>query len=115
VDGYKRNIVSLPKHHIRINRVFATLMRPIVRNTECAVYGSRPPIASPPGSSPPERPGLEKITSQPCSDATCPCNTASSTLSCLFQQKERDKAEVSTSRGGTGASCVRTWLTRDIV
>jgi len=36
-------------------------------------------------------------------------------LSCLFQQKERDKAEVSTSRGGTGGSCVRTWLTRDIV
>ena len=35
VDGYKRNIVSLPKHHIRISRVFATLMRPIVRNTEC--------------------------------------------------------------------------------
>ena len=35
VDGYKRNIVSLPKHHIRISRVFAALMRPIVRNTEC--------------------------------------------------------------------------------
>ena len=35
VDGYKRNIVSLPKHHIRISLVFATLMRPIVRNTEC--------------------------------------------------------------------------------
>jgi len=35
VDGYKRNIVSLPKHHIWISRVFVTLMRPIVRNTEC--------------------------------------------------------------------------------
>jgi len=35
VDGYKRNIVSLPKHHIRISRVFAIMMRPIVRNTEC--------------------------------------------------------------------------------
>ena len=35
VDWYKRNIVSLPKHHIRISRVFATLMRPIVRNTKC--------------------------------------------------------------------------------
>jgi hypothetical protein len=34
-------------------------------------------------------------------------NTCSSTLSCLFQQTERDKAEVSTSRGGTGARCVR--------
>jgi len=44
-----------------------------------------------------------------------PCNTASSTLSCLFQQKERDKAEVSTSRGGKGARCVRPWLTRDVV
>ena len=44
-----------------------------------------------------------------------PCNTATSTLSCLFQQKERDKAEVSTSTGGTGARCVRPWLTSDIV
>ena len=35
VNGYKRNIVSLPKHHIRISRVFASLMKPIVRNTEC--------------------------------------------------------------------------------
>jgi len=35
VEGYKINIVSLPKHHIRISRVFATLMRPIVWNTEC--------------------------------------------------------------------------------
>jgi len=26
---------SLPNHHIRISRAFATLMRPIVRNTEC--------------------------------------------------------------------------------
>jgi len=60
-------------------------------------------------------PVLKIIMSQPCSDAICPCNTASSTLSCLFQQKERDKAEVSTSRGGTGRSFVRTWLTRDTV
>jgi len=37
------------------------------------------------------------------------------TLSCPFQQKERDKAEENTSRGGTGARCVRPWLTRDIV
>jgi len=76
---------------------------------------TQPPIASKPGSSPPERPGLDNITSQTWSDATCPCNTASSTLSCLSQQKERDKAEVSTSRGGTEARCVRPWLTRDIV
>jgi len=76
---------------------------------------TQPLIASTPGSSPPERPGPHNITSQPWSDTTCPCNTASSTLSCLFQQKERDKAEVSTSRGGTEARCVRPWLTRDIV
>ena len=36
-------------------------------------------------------------------------------LSGWFIQKERDKAEVSTWRGGTGASCVRPWLTRNIV
>ena len=35
VDWYNRNIFCLPKHHIRISRVFATLMRPIVRNTGC--------------------------------------------------------------------------------
>jgi len=76
---------------------------------------TQPPIASTPGSSPPERPGPDNSTSQPWFDATCPCNTASSTSSCLFQQKERDEAEVSTSSDGTGARCVRTWLTRGIV
>jgi len=39
---------------------------------QCAVYGSRPPIALKPGSSSPERYGLNNITSQPWSDATCP-------------------------------------------
>ena len=39
VDGYKRNIVNLLKHHIRFSRVFATLMRPIVRKTECDPLG----------------------------------------------------------------------------
>ena len=68
---------------------------------------TQPPVASKPGSSPPERPSLDNFPNQPWSDATCPCYTASSTLSCLLQQKERDKAEVSTSRGGTGARCVR--------
>ena len=35
-DGYNKNIFCLPKHRIRISRVFATLiMRPIVRNTGC--------------------------------------------------------------------------------
>jgi len=76
---------------------------------------TQPPITSTPGSSPLEQPGPDNITSQPWSEATCLCNTASSTLSCLFQQKERDKAEVNTSRGGAGASCVRPWLTRDII
>ena len=75
------------------------------------VLNLRSAIASKPGSSPPERPGPDNITGQPWSDATCLCNTTSSTLSCLFQQKERDKAEVRTSRGSTGARCVRPWLT----
>ena len=35
VDGYNRNIFSLPKHHIQISRAFATLVRPIVPNTGC--------------------------------------------------------------------------------
>jgi len=40
---------------------------------------------------------------------------ASSTWSCLFKQKERDKVEVSTWWGSTGQSYLRPWLTRDIV
>jgi len=48
---------------------------------------------------PSETTGSRQSTSQPWSEAKCTCNTASSTLSCLFQQKERDKAEVSTSAG----------------
>jgi len=35
VDGYNRNIFSLPKHHIRMSRAFETLVRPMVRNTGC--------------------------------------------------------------------------------
>jgi len=46
---------------------------------ESAVYGSRPPIASKPDSSSPERPGLDNITSQPWSKATCLCTTSAST------------------------------------
>ena len=65
------------------------------------------PITSTPGSSPPERPGPDNITGKPWSDATCPCYAASSILSCLFQQKERDKAEASTLRGSTVARCAR--------
>jgi len=45
---------------------------------ESAVYGSRPLIASKPDSSPPERPDLDNITSQPWSEATCPSITSAS-------------------------------------
>jgi len=76
---------------------------------------TQPPIDSKPGSSPLERPGPDNITGQPWSDAMCPCNIASSTVPCLFHQKELDKAEVRTSRGSTGERCLRQWLTRDIV
>ena len=41
-----RNIFSLQKHHIRISRVFATLMRPIVRNTECDPLAFTTPIGA---------------------------------------------------------------------
>jgi len=75
----------------------------------------RPLIASKPSPSSPERPGLDNIPSQPWSDPTCPRATASSTLSCCFRLKQRDKWEVSTIRGSTRAICVRPWLTRDIV
>ena len=76
-----------------------------------AVYGSRPLITSKPGSSSPERPGLDNITSQPWSDPTCPRATAFCTLSCCFRPKHRDKGEVSTIRGSTMEICVRPWLT----
>ena len=46
VDGYKRNIVSLPKHRIWISCVFATLMRPIVRNTECDPLVFKTPVGA---------------------------------------------------------------------
>ena len=45
---------------------------------QCAVYGSRPPIASRPGSSCPDQYNLNNITSQPWSDATCPRITSNS-------------------------------------
>jgi len=38
------------------------------------------------------------ITGKPWSDATCPCTTASSTLFCLFEQKERDEGSYSACR-----------------
>ena len=45
--------------------------------------------------------GLDHITSQPSSHATCPCTTASRTLSCLSKHQERDKAQVRTWSSGT--------------
>jgi len=47
------------------------------------------------------------MTSQLWSDTTCLHTIASNTLSCFCKQKERDKVEVSTWRGSTGASYVR--------
>ena len=82
---------------------------------ECAVYGSRTPISSTPGSSSPEWPGLDNKTSQPWSVATCPCTTSWSayfrllTLFWLKKTRQRTRSSV------TGARCVRPWLTRDIV
>ena len=47
VDGYNRNIFSLPKNHIRISRAFATW--PIVRNTGCdPLFFTTPLILSKP-------------------------------------------------------------------
>ena len=59
---------------------------------------------------PSEEPCLDNTTSQPWSHATCPCSSFSSPLSCLFQQKEPDKAEVSTWKCCTGTCCIRPWL-----
>jgi len=77
-------------------------------------YGSRPLISSTPGSSNPERPGLDNTTSEPWSDATWPCTTASSAqvFVTLFLFK---KTRQSTKSGCTGASCGRPWLTHHIV
>ena len=61
---------------------------------ESTVYGSRPPIASKPDSSPPERPGLDNSTSQPWSQATCPCTTSASAylrFVTIFVRKDKTK------------------------
>jgi len=81
----------------------------------CAVYGSRPLIASTPGLSPPERPSLDNSSSQSCSDATCPYSTASSTLSCLLKPKERDKAEKKWYMGKLRHTMVDSWYCLDRV
>jgi len=73
---------------------------------------SWPLIASKPGSSPPEPSGLKITTSQPLSDTTCPHPTSDSVyfrFVTLFSSKRTGQ---STKSDGTGASCVRLWLTR---
>ena len=61
---------------------------------EYAVHGTRPPIASGPGLSPPERPGLNYTTSQLWSDTICPRTTSWSAylrLSHSFCLRRQDK------------------------
>ena len=73
---------------------------------ECAVYSSRPPIASAPGSSPPERPVPDNATSQVWSDATCPCTTSWSSYFRFVTLFLFEKTRQNTRSSGTGASCV---------
>jgi len=87
----------------------------IVGCWESAVYGFRPLIASKSDSSPPERPSLDNTTSHPCSEVTYPCITSSSVHIRFFTIFLFEKTRRSTRSGSTGASCVRPWLTRDIV
>jgi len=82
---------------------------PILKQS--AVYVSQSLIASKPGSSPPRRPGLDNITSQPWSDATCPRRTSDSAYFPFVSKTKRQ----STKSGSTGAGWVRPWLTRGIV
>jgi len=85
---------------------------------ESAVYGSRPLIASKPDLSPPERPDLDdldNITCQTWSEATCPCTTSANAYLRFVTVLLLEKTRQSTRSGGTGARCVRLWLTRDIV
>jgi len=76
---------------------------------------TQPPIASTPGPSPPERPGLDNTTSQSWSDATCPCTTSFSAYFRFVTLFLLKKTRQSTRSGVTGARCLRPWLTRDIV
>jgi len=69
---------------------------------QSAVYVSRPLIASKPGSSPLNRPGLDNITSQPWSDATCPRRTSDNAyfpFVTLFESKHQDKVQKAVARG----------------
>jgi len=74
-------------------------------------------ITSKPGSSPPERPGLDNITFEPWSDATCPYTTSSSAYLRFVMHVlcEKTSQSLSIRVGGTGPSCIRPWLTRNFV
>jgi len=69
---------------------------------ESAVYGSRPPIASKPDSSPSERPDLNNITSQPWSEATWPCTTSAGAYLRFLTIFLLEKTRQSTRSGGRG-------------
>jgi hypothetical protein len=55
------------------------------------------------------------ITSQPWFDATCPCTTSWSAYFRFVTLFLFEKTRQSTWSSGTGACCVRPWLTRAIV
>jgi len=99
----------------RTLRKFPQKCQKIAGCWESAVYGSQPLIASKPDSSPPERPGLDNTTSQPWSEATRPCTTSASAYWRFVTIFLLEKTRQSTRSGGTGASCLRPWLTRGIV
>ena len=74
---------------------------------QCAVYGSRPPIASKPGLSLSERYGLNNITSQPWSHATCPRTTSYSAYFRFVTLFSSKRTRQSTKTHGMGTGCVR--------
>ena len=111
---FPQHRVNKTKQHSHM-RKFPQKCQKIDGCWESAVYGSRPPIASKPDSYPPERPDLDIVLSQPYSEATCPCTTSTSAYLRLVTIFLLENTRQSTRSGGTGAKCVRPWLTRDIV
>ena len=65
-------------------RILQKFPQNLGRCGEFAVYGSRRPITLKPGSSPPERPGLDNLMGQPWSDVTCSRTITSRTSFYLF-------------------------------
>ena len=113
--GYCELILSLARTSCRLLFTAHPTTRSLAALRDAVRSRNRPLVASKPDSSPPKRPGLDNITSQPCSEAACPCTTSASAylrfVTIFLLEKTRQK----TRNGGTGASCVRRWLTRDIV